>query len=322
MQPVSFARKGRPPGLTESLQCAAVPGELRVDPLSGRQVVVAPGRARRPGVGVPVIEDATPAELESCPFCEGREDRTPPETLSLPPREPADSPGWRVRVVPNLYPAFERQEVVIHSTEHKRSFAELTDDEVGLVAEAWSARAATARAEGFGYLHALVNEGRAAGASLPHSHSQLVWLRDPPPAVVAERGLGDKELALLRELHAGPDSSELEAARAEELLAICPPASRVPYEVLILNGSLREADAFASEYLPTALLLLREVVRRLRAVEGLVPWNAWLHNGDNSWHIELVPRLTIFAGIELGAGIFVNTLAPEDAARALREAPI
>ena len=190
-----FARKGWPPGLTESLQCPAVPGELRVDPVSGRQVVLAPGRARRPGVGVPVIEEPTETELESCPFCEGREDRTPPETLTLPAREPANSPGWQVRVVPNLYPAFERQEVVIHSPRHVRSFAELEDREVDAVAAAWFARMAEAAAEGFEYVHALVNEGRQAGASLMHSHSQLVWLREPPPGAGGERHGAVAELA-------------------------------------------------------------------------------------------------------------------------------
>ena len=69
-------------------------------------------------------------------------------------------------MVPNLYPAFERQEVVIHSPEHIRSFAELDDEQVALVAQAWEERDAP---------FALINEGRLAGASLPHSHSQLVW---------------------------------------------------------------------------------------------------------------------------------------------------
>ena len=90
------------------------------------------------------VEPETPEELESCPFCEGREDRTPPEVLALPAdgRAP-DTPGWRVRVVPNLYPAFARQEVVIHSPRHVRTFADLTDDEIDLVAEVWRARQST-----------------------------------------------------------------------------------------------------------------------------------------------------------------------------------
>lgn len=251
-------------------------------------------------MGVPQIEPPTEAELESCPFCGGREDRTPPETLALPEREPADSPGWTVRVVPNLYPAFERQEVVVHSPRHVRSFAELEDGEVELVAEAWRRRM---RDVPRGYVHALINEGRLAGASLAHSHSQLVWLREPPPELVLALG-ADPADALA-------DGTEVEVTAT--VTAACPAASRVPYETLIAPQALG-AD------MAEGLRLLRNVVRRLRAVEGPVPWNAWLHHTLDRWHIELVPRLTVFAGIELGAGIYVNTLAPEDAARALREA--
>ena len=90
----------------------------------------------------------------------------------------ADSPGWQVRVVPNLYPAFEHQEVVVHTPRHVRSIAELTDDELAPIAAAWHQRREAARAAGFAHPYLLVNEGREAGASLPHSHSQLVWLRE------------------------------------------------------------------------------------------------------------------------------------------------
>ena len=206
---------------------------------------------------------------------------------------------WIVRVVPNLYPAFDRQEVVVHSPRHVRRFAELDDSEVAAVAEAWEARRATARAEGFPYVHALVNEGRAAGASLPHSHSQLVWLRERPPAVTVER------LEALQELVA---DEALRVGERGEIVALAHPAGRLPYETLIAGRS------FALE---PALLLLRDVVGRLQELEGPVAWNAWLHEQ----HLELVPRLTTLAGVELGAGIAVNTLAPEDAARALRPLP-
>ena len=80
-----------------------------------------------------------------------------------------------------------------------------------------------------------------------------------------------------------------------------------------------EADGLRSELLAPALHLLAEAVRRLRRLEGPVPWNAWLHNGRR-WHLEVVPRLTVLAGLELGAGIYVNSLPPEQAAAALREA--
>jgi UDPglucose--hexose-1-phosphate uridylyltransferase len=257
--------------------------------------VIAPARGRRPGAARAPIPPPTPEELEDCPFCAGHEERTPPETLRLP-----EERAWIVRVVPNLYRALERQEVVVHSPRHVRSFAELEERELDLVAEAWRRRRAAFPA---GYAHALVNEGRDAGASLAHSHSQLVWFREIPPAVTAERG----------ELDAGEIVLERDG-----LVLGCPPASRLPYETVIAPLEPEE-DGLRSELLGPALRLLAEAVRRLRGLEGAVPWNAWLHNGRR-WHIEVVPRLAVLAGLELGAGIYVNSLPPEQAAAALREA--
>jgi UDPglucose--hexose-1-phosphate uridylyltransferase len=274
--------------------------------------VVAPRRADRPGAHATPIHAPSPDELETCPFCAGRESRTPPETLALPLREPPDTPGWRVRVVPNLYPAFERQEVVVHTPRHVRSFAELEDDEVALVAEAWRRRA---RDIGGPYLHAFVNEGGAAGASLAHSHSQLVWMAAEPPAAAAERGSSCRLCALVAEELAEGERIVVERAGA---VLLCPKAGRGPYELLIAPRA-HETDAFTSEGLAGALELLRDGIRRLRAVEGPVPWNAWLHTGTH-WHVEVVPRLTVHAGIELGAGIYVNPLPPEQTATALRDA--
>jgi UDPglucose--hexose-1-phosphate uridylyltransferase len=100
------------------------------------------------------------------------------------------------------------------------------------------------------------------------------------------------------------------------VVALCHPVGLLPYETLIGPTSpgnpWPEQDALA-----TALVLLRDVVARLREVEGPVPWNAWLHHGA-TWHIELLPRLSVLAGLELGAGIYVNSLPPEQAAAKLR----
>lgn len=217
-----------------------------------------------------------------------------------------------MRVVPNLYPAFERHELVIHCPEHARTFAQLSSSQTALVAEAWRRREAAARAEGYAYVHAFVNEGHAAGASLAHSHSQLVWLRETPPVVRAEAS----ELCRICELLAveRSDPSRLVAER-DGLVAFCPAAGREPYEVLLAPVS-HDGDAFGPS-LDGALDLLAGLVGALRTLQGPVPWNAWLHAGEH-WHVELVPRLSTFAGAELGAGIFVLTLAPEDAAAELR----
>lgn len=258
---------------------------LRRDPISGRLVAIAPGRARRPGASHALIDPVTQEELDSCPFCRGREDRTPPETL----RQPEGADDWIVRVVPNLYPALERQEVVVHSPEHKRLFAELTDEELGYVAQV------VERSDAFW----LVNEGRLAGSSLPHVHSQLVYSEDALPAVVAESPDGVLEVL---------GSDDLVVAERDGLRAVAHPAGRLPYELLI-----------GADELGPALLLLRECVTRLQTVEGPVPWNAWLHRGQHP-HIEVVPRITVMAGLELGAGIYVNSLDPLEAAERLRDA--
>ena len=257
------------------------------------------------------VEDETSEELDQCPFCAGREDRTPPETLALGRADgaPADTPGWTVRVVPNLYPAFERQEVVVHSPRHVRTFVDLGDDEIELVARAWQLRALAAREDGFAYVHALVNEGRLAGASLAHSHSQLVWMREVPPVVAAERHGECGVCAVL--------AAEEPLAWRADVVVLSPSAARTPYELLVAPRTHEPEPS--SSATADALVLLRESIRRLRAVEGPVPWNAWLHTGDH-WHLEVVPRLSVLAGIELGAGIYVNTVAPQDAAAALRAA--
>ncbi len=252
-------------------------------------MAIAPGRAERPGAKAPAADD--PA---ACPFCPGNEDQTPPETLRL-----GDGPtGWGVRVVPNLYPALERQEVVIHGPAHVHSFGELADPAIELVAEAWQRRARDAG----GHCFPILNEGHEAGASLPHSHSQLAWLPAPAPAVVAERGLPDV----------------LEVVTRDGVTAGCPVAGRAPYELLI--APVRpEAGGLASDLLAPALRLLAELIRRLQSVRGeaLVPLNAWLHDGPH-WHLEVFPRITRLAGLELGAGVFIDPVAPEDAAAALR----
>jgi len=275
--------------------------DLRTDPLSGRHVAIAPGRDARPGAVKPAAEPPTADELEQCPFCEGRELRTPPETLALGREDEApDTPGWRVRVVPNLYPAFDRQEVVVHSPRHVRSLAELAADSFEDVAEAWRRRAAAAREAGL-VQFALVNEGRPAGASLAHSHSQLIWLPEAPPLAAAERGLSlEGEVIVER----------------DGLVLLCPRVSRSRYELLVAPAD-PEANAYESPRLAAALGLLAEGARRIAAVEGPTPFNAWLHDTEH-WHLELFPRLNVLAGAELGAGWYINAVPPEEAAAQLR----
>jgi UDPglucose--hexose-1-phosphate uridylyltransferase len=303
--------------------------------------VIAPARARRPGAPRPVAERTREEDAAGCPFCEGRESATPPETFALgrPGRAP-DSPGWWVRVVPNKFPAFGpwsrdgdrseglfarraavgRQEVVVHSPRHVRSFADLGSRELEHVSEAWRSRAATAREQGFAYVQAIVNEGPGAGASLSHSHSQLIWLEDEPPLVAQERREQESaEGCLLCRVLAEEVGMRMRVVGERGgLLLLCPFAGRQPYEMMVAPLEC-ERDPFQSEGLTSALGLVADGIRRLRAAEGDAPVNVWLH-ASGHWHLEVLPRFSVLAGLELGSGYYLNTLAPESAAGVLREA--
>jgi len=217
--------------------------------------------------------------------------------------------------VPNLYPAFEHQEVIVHTPRHVRSIAELNEDELAPIAATWLGRRDAARAAGFAHPYLLVNEGREAGASLPHSHSQLVWLREAPPEVALELPrLQQRDCALCELLR----DDALEIALGADLSLRAASAGRVPYELLIAPRS-HEAEPGEDDF-ASALALLRRAILAVREHEGPVPLNAWLHTGAH-WHFEIVPRLTVFAGLELGAGLYVNWLPPEEAAARLRGGP-
>ena len=148
-------------------------------------------------------------------------------------------------------------------------------------------------------MYALLNEGRDAGSSLAHTHSQLVWLPEATPET--QHGVDREHWSVV--------------AEQDGLMLACPYASRLPYELVIAPASPR-AGAFEDELLPAALQLLGEAVRRLYRTAGAVPLNAWLHDSGD-WHVEILPRLTVIAGVELGSGWWINSLRPEDAAAAL-----
>ncbi|HSS81959.1 MAG TPA: hypothetical protein VLK24_12280 [Gaiellaceae bacterium] len=212
--------------------------------------------------------------------------------------------------MPNKYPAFEHQEVVVNAPQHVRSIAELDLAQLELVAEAWRLRAESAREQGK-VLFAGINEGHAAGASLQHSHSQLVRLEAEPPVAHVERGAGCPLCDLLQAELA--DGSRVVEQR-DGLVLLCPYAGRAPYECLVAPLE-HEPDGYGP-LLGAGLDLAAEVLRRL-AEDAPRPMNLWLHESGH-WHLELLPRLTVFAALELGAGYFVNTIPPETAADELR----
>jgi len=324
--------------------------EVRVDPLSGLKVIVAGDRAGRPGGG-PTTTPAEPIDPATDPFLEGHEDRTPPELFAVRPGGgPADSPGWRVRVVPNLYPALDdaapdpapfakrdlfhataargAHEVIVNAPQPVTSLAELEREQVLGAVDVWRERMRV-HADRAAYVHLLVNERREGGASLPHTHAQLYALDFVPAAVARERErfgayatqtmggnlLGDlvQEEVRLRERIVAID---------DEAVLMAPFASRLPYQLLLAPRAPR---ARFEEDGPTGASLLHEGLQRLQRVLGASPpLNLWVRTAPRGaehfcWRIDIVPRLTHLAGLELGAGVYLNIVPPELVAAELRD---
>jgi UDPglucose--hexose-1-phosphate uridylyltransferase len=274
-------------------------------------VLVVPGRAGRPGATGRTTRSGDPA---TCPFCEGHEALTPPELAAYGRSGGGpDRPGWTVRVVPNKFPAFAGQEVVIHGPKHAAAVADLAPGVLAAAVEAWRDRREHHRSAGAGYLLAAINEGAAAGASLEHSHSQLVPFSAPPPAVASELASFARGCPLC-----DPPSGVVR--RANGLVSFCPPWARMPYETWIVPEQHQPAAP-----LDAALAAaIGDMAARFRGLLGAeAAWNAIVHDaplrGDAPyhWHVELLPRLTVAAAIELGAGIWVNVVDPERAAAEL-----
>jgi len=324
--------------------------ELRVDPLSGYRAIVAGARADRPGSGLDGFPEPGLGG-DADPFAEGNEHMTPPEVYAIRPGggEP-NGPGWTVRVVPNLYPALSNDsaeperhanrdlfwaapalgahEVIINSPKPVISLAQLTVAEVETAMEAWRARmqvhADTA------YVHLMVNERREAGASLPHTHAQLFALAFVPAAIARERErfgayatrtmggnlLGDLVQEEVRQ-------RKRIVAIDEEAVLMAPYGARVPFQLMIAPRTPRMR--FGDEG-PIAAGMLHEALCRLqRRCGGGPPLNLWIRTAPQGaeyfcWRIDIVPRLTGLAGLELGAGVHLNVVSPEQAASELREA--
>jgi UDPglucose--hexose-1-phosphate uridylyltransferase len=324
--------------------------EIRIDPLTGQRAIVAGARADRPGVEL----SATPApslDRETDPFAEGHEDRTPPELYAVRPGggEP-NSPGWTVRVVPNLYPALSpdseeppphanqelfwsgpargAHEVIVNTPEPVTSLSDLEVEQVASAVDVWRERMRVHRDAAC--LHLIVNERREAGASLPHSHAQLYAMEFVPSAIARERERFGAYATQTMGSNLLGDLVQEEVRQRERIVAIddevvlmAPYGARVPFQLLIAPRTPRmrfEDDG------PTGAAMLHQALTRLaRRLGASPPLNLWVRTAPRGaeqfcWRIDILPRLTHLAGLELGAGVHLNIVAPERVASELRDA--
>jgi UDPglucose--hexose-1-phosphate uridylyltransferase len=322
--------------------------EVRVDPISGLKVIIAAARAGRPG-GHFDLEPEAAIDTAKDPFLPGHEDRTPPELHAVRAGGGApDTPGWSVRVVPNLYPAlapdgdelpaeavpdlFSAQpasgahEVIVNAPDPVTSLADLAPAQVEEAMDAWRTRMrAHAQAA---CVHVLVNEGREGGASLPHTHAQLYALDFVPAAVARERERFGAYATRTMGGNLLADLVQEEVRRRERIVAVddeavlmAPYASRLPFQLMIAP---RRPRARFEDDGPLGAGLVADALARLRRRLGAVPpLNLWVRTAPRGadhfcWRIDILPRLTHLAGLELGTGVHLCVVAPEQAAAELR----
>lgn len=328
--------------------------EFRRDPISGRWVIVAPERSARP-TDFPV-ERRRPAASGFCPFCEGHEDRTPPELAALrAPGSAPNSPGWQARVVPNRFPALRMEgrtdeygdglcrymngfgvhEVLIETPRHVLSINEMEEDRVRDVLLLYQRRMLQLRSDGrLQYIMLFKNVGGTAGATVEHSHTQIIGMPVVPTVVRSEldhaRQFHDlvRDCIFCRMLKDELASAERIVYVGKEFVALAPFASRFPFETWILprrhSTHFEEHDGATFGELA---VVLRTVLNRLDAALNFPSFNYLLHTAPLTqgvqhyhWHFEIIPCITRVAGFEWGTGFYINPVLPESAAEFLRQA--
>ncbi|MEA2005473.1 MAG: DUF4931 domain-containing protein [Acidobacteriota bacterium] len=341
--------------------------ELRFDPLQNQWVIIATERETRPS---DLDYKAKYNHVKICPFCEGNESLTPPEIWAI--RDPntfLNSPGWKVRVVPNKFPALKIQanrkriktgfykkvegtgthEVIIETPEHAVDLTDFTPEQIKLVLFTYQERLKELYKNPlFKYILVFKNHGKRAGASLSHSHSQVIAMPIIPRNVSlklqgAKKHFQKKKHCLICELIQQERKNKVRLISLDDrFIAWTPFASRFPFEIFIApikhNHKFEEVG---NNDLESLSRFLKDVLLRLKKVLNDPPYNFILNTSPNikawtktskdkllaikyyyHWHIEIIPRLTRIAGFEWGSGVYINPCVPEAAAKYLRDVNI
>jgi UDPglucose--hexose-1-phosphate uridylyltransferase len=329
--------------------------ELRRDPIVGRWVIIAAERDQRP-------TDFKPEKTESsggpCPFCPGNEAKTPPEVYAERPKGGTpDGANWTVRVVSNKFPALQIEgeldrrgegiydmmnglgahEVVIETPAHASELALLPLEQLAAVTRAYRARILDlAKDHRFRYIQIFKNHGAPAGATLEHSHTQLIATPIVPRRVDEEiKGFAQhfelKERCVLCDvIHQEIESQKRVVAESEEFIAVVPFAARFPYETWVMPKFHAAAfEQLTDDQISTFAKIFSETLSRIHATLNGPPYNYVLHTAPVNdpkgphqyhWHFEIMPKVTKVAGFEWGTGFYINPIPPEVAAGHLRNA--
>jgi UDPglucose--hexose-1-phosphate uridylyltransferase len=330
--------------------------ELRKDIITKNWVIISTERAKRPH---DFAKPPTEKVSKFCPFDAGNESSTPPEIMAFRPANTApNTAGWWIRVVPNKFPAldpkvqpvrlghgiydsmagFGAHEIIIETPDHNATLGTLDYKQVQEVVWAYVERYnAIFKDPNIKYVLIFKNYGADAGASLEHSHSQIIATPIMPNLVLQEME-GSKEYYGFRERCIYCDiiqEEKMENTRVveenEDFLAFEPYASRAPFETWILPKVHQYNFGDIDEtHVKNFSAILKNVLLRMKIALDDPPYNFMIHTGTPHgegkeyyhWHLEIVPRLTKLAGFEWGSGFYINPMLPEDASKYLKEVKI
>lgn len=327
--------------------------ELRQDLVTNKWVIIATERARRPH-SFSESKRIISKKRKICPFCYGNEYMTPPEVLAFRDSGKPNSSGWKVRVVPNKFPALVRKgkpelikngiystmngvgahEVIIHSPNHDLLLPLMNEKEIELVLKAYLIRyKELSKDSNIKFIQIIINHGKEAGASLDHPHSQLFGLPIVPNFVLDELEGSKKYFnkykrcvfceIIKKELQDGKRIIE----ETDKFVAFEPFASKLPFETLIIPKKHMESFSYMNENdFEDCSKILRKTMKKIYDGLNDPPLNYWLHSSplNNNynyyhWHFEVIPKLTTTGGFELGTGIIINTALPEECAKYLKK---
>lgn len=329
--------------------------EFRQNRATKEWVIVAPGRGKRPSdFAKEQAKKAPPPNYKpDCPFCTGNENQTPEPVYRYPQEGP-----WRIRAVPNKFAALQPDfaptrtyvgsflaakgfgiaEVVIETPEHDKSIATMRFEEVALVLRAYRERhKIIAQNENINLVTIFRNHGARAGTSLEHPHSQIIATPIVPPHVrnpIEQSVLHyDKygTCVYCDMLAEERQQKERIIIDADNFTSFCPWAARTPYETRIYPK--RHTASFVDiddEEIDELAWVLRSTLLKIHTLLENPDYNYVLRSspvGDEDtrylhWYLVIIPKITTPAGFEIGSGIYINTVAPEESARYLRETKV
>jgi len=318
--------------------------EFRKDPLHNKWVLTVPTRGKRPNAFYYEEAEEEKKDKKNCPFCEGNESMTPAEVDSFRKKGKENEPGWLVRVFPNKYPALNKEikmsfsvdkfpeivegygfhEVIAETPSHTKDIFSMNREEIILILKMYRKRYKILKdKKNIKSVFIFKNHGRAAGASLSHSHSQILALPIVPPFIEEETKTIKKTKSCIY-CHLIEEAFDGNRVLLENsgFIVFAPYASEYPYQLLVLP---RDHQPFFEELGDEHLMLLSDVIKgvfdRYKKLLGNIPFNYFFNTPylkKGHWNIQIMPKLTITAGFEKGTGISINPIPPEVAVRELK----